>query len=255
MSLFRRSSNPVFRGIESNSYDGGVYTEDYADSASYGGVSRKLILLLAVMTFSAMFSFTSLTGVSQISLIFAMVLAFVGVIGAMRSYNLAPMFSILYALAEGYIIGFISGVYNLYIPGIVPTALFATFSVFFVMVILYATGVIRVGNTFRRVMMIALFGYVFFILFILISSWFNPTLMDFFFGPSSSIAYGLSIALVVFASFFLLIDFDNVTRIVKSGADKQYEWQAALGVMVGLIWLYIQILRLLMIIASRSSRR
>ncbi|MFW5913969.1 MAG: Bax inhibitor-1/YccA family membrane protein, partial [Bacillota bacterium] len=130
---------------------------------------------------------------------------------------------------------------------IVPTALVSTGGVFAAMLLLYKSGVITVGPMFRRVLFTMLLGIVFTYLFLFIAGFFG------FFETALGMDIYLLIVIVsaAVASLFLLIDFDNIKQLVDAGADKQYEWILSLSLVVTVVWLYIELLKLLAILRER----
>jgi uncharacterized YccA/Bax inhibitor family protein len=240
--------NPMMRNIGNK-----VQSQSSEFSATYSGVIMKSTFLLALLGLSGLFTAYNLmtTGSVQggiFTLIGAAIGAFISAMIAMYKPNLAPIFSVVYALLEGVVLGAISGIYTLaYGDMIVPTALMATGGVFVAMLLLYRSGIIRVGPMFRRIMYSLLLGVMFTYLFLFIAQ---------FFGFFES-AIGMDIYMLVviasagIASFFLLIDFDNISELVKSGADKQYEWVLSLSLILTIVWLYIELLKLLAILRER----
>lgn len=239
-----RSSNPVYKY--------GDFTSVGSDTATYSGVVLKTGILLAIIAGVAMYFGTSLDfsgdlGGAIFTVILAPIVAIIMVVLAHRNTQMAWVFSLVYAAAEGVFLGFISAIYAyMYGNEIILTALVATFGVLSAMLFLYSSGIIRVGSTFRRFMMSALFGLIGASLFLFIFALFG--------GLGTQIGYSLYVGIVlisvVVSSLFLLIDFDNVTKLVSAGAAKEYEWSLSLGLVVTIVWLYIELLRLIAIIAG-----
>jgi uncharacterized YccA/Bax inhibitor family protein len=148
----------------------------------------------------------------------------------------------LYAVAMGLLLGAISHIYEADFNGIVLQAIGLTIGVFAMMLVLYATGTIKVTNRLRTGI-IAATGAVFLVYLVsIVLSFFGvdvPMIHD---GP---IGIGFSLVVVGVAAFNLLLDFDFIERGVAMGAPKYMEWFGAFGLMVTLIWLYLEILRLL----------
>lgn len=151
---------------------------------------------------------------------------------------LAPV----YAVLQGLVVGAISKVYNVAYDGIVLQAVGATMGVFLVMLALYRTRVLRVTSTFRRVIVGATLGIMAFYLVAIVASLFGADLV-----PSGSGAFSIGFSLVVaaIAAFNLALDFDFIEQAERAGAPKHMEWFAALGLLVTIVWLYLEILRLL----------
>ncbi len=240
-----RSVNPVLKRMSDNT----GYVNEYA--ATYKGVITKTALLLLIMIVMGSLSMFTMVETGQITggifvLIGAPILAFISLMIAMRKPDLAPIFSLAYAMLQGTFLGVISGIYTVMVGDeIVGTALLATGGVFVSMLLLYRSGVVRVTNTFRKVMYTALLGLLF-------SSIVMIGLMLFgAFSPNMMGLYTVIVVVsVIVASLYLIIDFDNITNMVEAGADRQLEWVFSLGLMVTVVWLYVELLRLLFIISS-----
>ncbi len=238
--------NPMMRTV-------GKQVRSHSDEfgASYSGVIMKTTFLLALLALSGLYTAYNLMTTGSIqggvfTLIGSAIGAFIAAMIATFKPNLAPFFSIVYALLEGVVLGAISGIYTIvYGDMIVPTALMATGGVFVAMLLLYKSGIIRVGPTFRRIMYSLLLGVMFTYLFLFIFSMFGS------FNMTSNLYLFVVIASAGIASFFLLIDFDNISELVESGADKQYEWVFSLSLILTIVWLYIELLKLLAILRER----
>ncbi|MFP4077972.1 MAG: Bax inhibitor-1/YccA family protein [Candidatus Izemoplasmataceae bacterium] len=227
--------------------------QSQAYQASYAGVVMKTTLLFGLLALSGVYTGYQLITTGQIqggiwTLLGAMIGAFISVIIASLKPNLAPFFSVVYTLLEGVVLGSISAIYTIvYGDMIVPTALVSTGGVFLAMLLLYKSGAITVGPMFRRVLFTMLLGILLTYLFMFIAGFFG------FFET----ALGMDIYLLVVilsagvASFFLLIDFDNIKQLVDAGADRQYEWILSLSLVVTVVWLYIELLKLLAILRER----
>lgn len=165
--------------------------------------------------------------------------------------QLAPVTGAAYSLGQGAFVGSISRVYEEFYEGIVFLALIATLSVFVAMLFLYATRIIKVTEKTRSVIIIATVGIGLFYLVSFILSLFsvNTPLIT----GTSTTALVFSIVVVVVASLNLLLDFQVIESGISRGAPKVFSWFAAFGLMVTIIWLYIEILRLLAIMAARRS--
>ncbi len=160
----------------------------------------------------------------------------------------APITTPLYALAKGLFLGGISAYAEAQFPGIPMKAVSITILTFLVMLLLYQLRIIVVPRRFRCVVISAAIT----ILFIYIINWiltFFGLSLPFVWG-TSWFAIGFNIVAAIIASFSLLLDFDFIDRKVGK-APKYYEWVATWGLLVTLVWLYIEILRLLKKLAIR----
>ncbi len=161
----------------------------------------------------------------------------------------APITAPLYAAFEGLFVGSISALYNTFFNGIVIQAVGLTIAILFVMLILYRTGVIKATPKFKKGVLIATGGIALFYVMNLIFSMFGGGIN---FSSLGLLGIGISLFIVVIASLNLVLDFDMIETSVQSGQPKYVEWYAGFGIMVTLIWLYLEILRLLALIASRN---
>ena len=161
--------------------------------------------------------------------------------------TLAQYLAPAYALLEGLVIGGISSVYNdafsEVAPGIVMLAVILTFGTAIAMYLLYTFRIIRVTERFRSIMFAAIGGIALFYLITFILSIFNVNVTGLHNGSLLSI--GISIAITAIAALSLLLDFDRIEQGTAMGAPKYMEWYCAFGLLVTLVWLYIEILRLL----------
>ena len=155
----------------------------------------------------------------------------------------AKTLAVPYALLEGIFLGGISLFFMRMYPSVPITALCATFVTAAVMLGMYRSGVIKVTEKFRSIMMSAIFA----IMILYLVQWgfiaFGSSLPFLFDG--GMIAIGFSLFVVVIASFSLLLDFDNVERGVAMGISEDYEWLFSIGILATLVWMYIEFMRLL----------
>jgi uncharacterized YccA/Bax inhibitor family protein len=161
------------------------------------------------------------------------------------SKKIRPAAMFAYAAVEGVFIGGISYVFDEYYPGIVVQAVLGTLATFGAMLALYQFNVIRATPKFRRIMTIALVGYLAFAVLNLLLSAFDVI-------PSVYSVGGLGLLVSAFgvglAALFLVLDFDFIDQGIRNGLPERYAWTAAFGLIVTLVWLYIEILRLLAIL-------
>ena len=164
----------------------------------------------------------------------------------------APVTAPIYALCEGFALGGISEVLNRAYPGIALQAIGLTAAVTLVMLLLYTSGMIRATPKFT-IGVIAATGGIF--LFYLVD------LMMGFFGHHISVLYsngpwgiGISVFIVIVAALNLALDFDFIETGVYAGAAKYMEWYGAFGIMVTLVWMYIEILHLLSQLRSQRTQ-
>ena len=149
----------------------------------------------------------------------------------------------LYAMCEGLFLGGISAMFNEAYPGIVIQAVLATFAAMFSMLGLYRIGAIKCTDKFRSVIFTATISVAVLYLIQFIGSFFHYSIPAIF--GAGTIGIGFSIIVVAIAALNLILDFDFIERGSQMMLPKDYEWYGAFGLMVTLVWLYIEILRLL----------
>ncbi|MFQ6171765.1 Bax inhibitor-1/YccA family membrane protein [Oryzobacter sp. R7] len=147
-----------------------------------------------------------------------------------------------YAVLEGLFVGAVSQVFERMYPGVVATAVMATVSTFAGMFLAYRFGLIKVSAKFRRIMTMMIFGYAIFAVVNVIFAFATNT--PFGIGGTGMLGIGISIFAVGLASFSLALDFDAIEYAIRTGAPQKYSWLLAHGLIVTVVWLYIEFLRL-----------
>ena len=155
----------------------------------------------------------------------------------------APFLAPLYALCYGVALGAISAVYNQSYDGIVVQAVLATFSIFLVMLLLYVTRIIKVTKRFTMVVMAATLGIVVMYLITWVATLFGADIA--FWNQPSALGIGITVAILIVAALNLALDFAFIERASAAGAPRHMEWTGALGVTVTMVWIYLEVLRLL----------
>lgn len=164
--------------------------------------------------------------------------------------HLAPTLAPLYAIVEGVFVGAITLVFESMYPGIGLSAVLLTFAILAGMVGLYKAGVIRATPTFKRTIMAATAGVAIFYLVAMVLRMFSiemPLIYD-----NSWFGIGFSLFVVGLAAFNLVLDLDMIEQGAEYGAPKYMEWYCAFGMIVTIVWLYIEVLRLLSKLSSRD---
>ena len=155
-----------------------------------------------------------------------------------------PIAAPLYALCEGAFLGAISAMYNNSWNGIVVQAVLATLSVVLVMFVLYATRIVKVTPKYMLITMAATGGIMVMYLVTWVAQLFGANIA--FWNDPTPLGIGISVVIVIVAAMNLAIDFAFIEQSVKAGdTPRRLEWLAALGVTVTIVWLYLEILRLL----------
>jgi len=162
----------------------------------------------------------------------------------------APVTAPIYALLEGLVIGGVSAVAEAQFPGIVIQAVGLTFGTCLALLLAYKSGMIRASENFKLGVVAATGGIALFYLLSLILGLFGVRIS--FLYQSGPLGIAFSLFVVVIAALNLVLDFDFIEQGAGAGAPRYMEWYAAFGLMVTLIWLYLEILRLLMKLRSRD---
>jgi uncharacterized YccA/Bax inhibitor family protein len=182
---------------------------------------------------------TNFPGWVWIPVLVAVILGFVTVFKPKLARITAP----LYALGYGFALGAISHMYNLQWDGIVLQAVGATFAVFAVMLFLYATRIIKVTKRYVMVVVAATAGIFVMYMVTWIATLFGADIA--FWNDPTPLGIGISVVICIVAALNLGLDFAFIEQASKAGAPKYMEWYGAFGLTVTLIWLYLEILRLL----------
>jgi uncharacterized YccA/Bax inhibitor family protein len=155
----------------------------------------------------------------------------------------SPFLAPLYAVAEGVFLGAISKAFEVQWDGIVFQAVLATVAVFFATLALYVFGVVKVTRRFQMVVIGATLGIFLLYLFAAILSLFGVDMV--FWNEPSALGIAVSVIVCVVASLNLFLDYEFIRQASINGAPKYMEWYGAFGIMVTLVWLYLEMLRLI----------
>jgi uncharacterized YccA/Bax inhibitor family protein len=215
------------------------------DRMTIGGTAGAtgLLLLILLATGAWGWSISSPTGALPMWSIFVLIGAFVLAIITIFNPKMAMFTGPIYTAAQGLFVGSISKAYEAQWGGIVMTAVLATISVFIVMLVLFVTRTITVTDKLRSVIIGATLGIALFYLASFLFALIGVEIPFVWEGGVGGILF--SVFVVGIAALNLLLDFDMIERGVAAGAPKYMNWYGAFGLMITIIWLYIEILRLL----------
>ncbi len=213
---------------------------------TYDDVIMKTAGLLAVLVLTGAATWILAPGLWIAGAVVGLVL---GLVNAFKK-SPSPALILLYAAAEGVFLGGISAFYETAYTGLVGQAVLATLAVFGTSLVLFRSGKVRVTPKFTKVMLLSMVGYVAY-------SFLNVVLMLFgvgggTYGPLRSGLLGVVVGLVAvgLAAMSLIVDFDSIQRGVRQGVPAKFAWSAAFGLVVTLVWLYLELLRLLAILRN-----
>jgi len=237
-----RSGNPV---LNQKTFDR-VAPVGGQDVMTLSGTVNKTAILLLILVFAASFTWEQAAENSQAATTWTMVGMIGGLICAMVTIfkkNYAPISAPIYAAFEGLFLGALSMIFNSAYPGIVTQAVALTFGTLFALLLAYRSGLIKPTENFKLGIVAATGGIFFFYLVTMILGLFGVDMS--FMRGSSTLSIGISAVVVVIAALNLVLDFDFIENGSEQGLPKYMEWYGAFGLMVTLIWLYIEILHLL----------
>jgi uncharacterized YccA/Bax inhibitor family protein len=237
-----RTSNPALNADTFTSARG-----TYGAMTINGTVNKTFVLLLLV-AITARWAWTQIAqaaGLVTLAAIAGFVVALVTVFKKEWAAFTAP----IYALLEGLVLGAISALFEVRYPGIVIQAVFLTFGTLLSLLIAYKSGFIKATENFKLGVFAATGGIALVYLATLILGFFKVRIPYIYEAGPIGIVFSLFV--VIIAALNLVLDFDFIEQGARQGAPKYMEWYAGFGLMVTLIWLYIEILRLL----SKMRRR
>lgn len=246
-----RSSNPIFSKDLSVSNSNGY---DLAErTMSVTGTMGKLMLLALIMMVAAaavyyQFSlgrFDFVNGAVQAGTIIGLILALI----ISFKPKSAPYLSPMYAFLEGAVLSGLSCMFESLYPGIVIQAVSITFLTVMSMAVLFSTGIIKATEKFRAIIGTATLAICIFYVISLVLMLFHVNVP--YFTSTSPVAIGINALFALVAALFLIIDFDNIKKGVNNNYPAIFEWYFAFGLIVTIVWLYLEILRLL----ARTQKR
>jgi uncharacterized YccA/Bax inhibitor family protein len=259
-----RTGNPA---LNANTFENfGVYRQDAAvaptGTMTILGTVHKTLFLLALAIGAACFTWSRTAALAEavpggavgsvagwvmggglVALVAGFVICF--------KHAWAPMLAPVYALAEGLLLGGISAGFEAQYPGIVVQAVGCTFGTLLCLLLAYQSGMIRATENFKLGIVAATGGIALLYLVTFIAGLFGFSLFASLYG-SGLVGVGFSVVVVAIAALNLVLDFDFIEQAADRGAPKYLEWYGAFALMVTLVWLYLEILRLL---AKLNDRR
>ena len=243
-----RSSNPV---LKESAFTGQIATGEAM--TIQGTVNKTGVLLLLVVVSSAWtwgLSHSPTPAAAFPWMIGGALIGFVTALVTVFAKTWSPITAPLYALCEGLFLGGVSAIFEKSYPGIAVQAIALTFAVMFTLLLAYKMGIIRATRGFKLGIIAATGG----IALVYVANFFMQLfgLSGFSFLYSSTpLGIGISVIVVIIAALNLILDFDFIETASRMGVPKYMEWYGAFGLMVTLIWLYLEILRLLAKIRRR----
>ncbi|MEJ2788531.1 MULTISPECIES: Bax inhibitor-1/YccA family protein [unclassified Pseudoxanthomonas] len=252
-----RSGNPALKESTFLDLGSGTVVSRDGEAMTLNGTINKTGILLLLTVLTAAFSWNQALGPDGLPAPGFAVYMWGGAIGGLVlalitvfKKTWSPVTAPLYALVEGFFLGAISAVYNAQFGGIVMQAVMLTFGILFALLFAYRSGLIKATENFKLGVVAATGGIALVYLASIALGFFGikiPLIHE-----SGLVGIGFSLFVVVIASLNLVLDFDFIETGVEQGAPKYMEWYGAFGLMVTLVWLYLELLRLLSKLQSRD---
>ena len=243
-----RSGNPVLGENTFLDVGSGRVVAGDSQAMTINGTVNKTGLMLLLLVGAAAFTWSKFTGPESMPQVLPWLMtgAIGGLIVALITIfkkTWAPVTAPAYAVLEGLFLGGISAMFELRFPGIVMQAVVLTFGTLFALLAAYRSGLIKATENFKLGVVAATGGIALLYLVSMVMGMFGKSIP--FIHESGLLGIGFSAVVVVVAALNLVLDFDFIEAGVEAGAPKYMEWYGAFGLLVTLIWLYLEILRLL----------
>ena len=247
-----RTANPA---LNKKSFERTGYASSTEDTMTLQGTVNKtgflltFLILAAAWTWNLYFESNNPASVTPWLIIGGLGGFIVAIITTFKKH-LSPITAPIYAVLEGLFLGSLSALFESRFPGIVVQAVGLTFGTLFALLMAYRSGLIKATENFKLGVTAATGGICLLYLISFVLSFFGTSIP--YIHQSGLIGIGFSMFVVVIAALNLVLDFDFIENASESGAPKYMEWYGAFGLLVTLIWLYIEILRLLSKLYSRK---
>jgi uncharacterized YccA/Bax inhibitor family protein len=242
--MLMKSANPA---LNQKIFDQ-VKTFDQSSKMTIQGTVNKTYLALGLVFLTATITWNNpSSGLMMLGAIGGFITAIVTVF----KKEWAPTTTPIYAALQGLFLGGISAVFNAQYPGIAVQAIYLTFGTLFALLIAYTSGKIKVTENFKLGLTAAMGGLFIFYIINFVLNMFGIGLTSIY--GNGIMGIGFSLIVVVIAALNLVMDFDFIENGAAQGAPKYMEWYGAFGLLVTLVWLYLEILRLLAKLQSRRN--
>lgn len=248
MSIFR-SNNPVYKRALSQAE--GAIDISY-EASTYAGVARKVLFYIALVVIGAVGGIALMASNPDPDLVVNLLILSLATTGIFAFIGFlipsaAKFFGSIYCLGEGLLVGVVSRVFDTAAPGVVLAALLSTVVVVAMVATLYLTGLVKVTNTFLRFLLIFAISILLSMFLLWIISIFVEIKFNF------AISALVSAIMIFLCILYLFYDLDMIRRIVEGGAPKKLEWYVAFGLVFTLIWLYMELLPVLVRLMARRD--
>ena len=216
-----------------------------------GGTVNKTFLSLLILVGSAYYSWTNIS-IANILLFPSLFISLIVAIITIRNKHWSPTTVPIYAVLQGIFLGIISNMFNSMYEGIVITAVSYTLCILFALLSIYRLGLIKATENFKLGIAAATGGIALLYIINFVMSFFGSGIPLMNVNNASMMSIGFSVFVIIIAALSLVVDFDFIEEGAEKGAPKYMEWFGAFGLMVTLVWLYLEILKLLAKLNSRK---
>ncbi|WP_411406473.1 Bax inhibitor-1/YccA family membrane protein [Flavobacterium sp. RHBU_3] len=245
-----KSRNPFFGGKSYKSATD-VYAADYEIMTVKGTVNKTFILFALLFAGAILPFYMLLQGINPYpAAVGSVIVAIIMVVVSSISPKLSPYTAPAYALFEGVFIGTVSLIFEAKYPGIVIQAVAGSLVTFGVCLALYRFGVVKVTEQFKSVVIAATLAICTYYLISALLGWIFG--ISLFHHGNSLVSIGFSIFVIIIAALNLILDFDLVEQGARRQLPKYMEWFAGMGLVITMVWLYVEFLRLLSKLQSRN---
>jgi uncharacterized YccA/Bax inhibitor family protein len=238
-----QSGNPTLK----NAFRGAPRAIVATERMTLSGTINKSFLMLAVLLIAALYPWSAFyggeVGVAQTSMLVGMLGGFILAMVLSFKAQWAPFLALPYAALQGLALGGVSALFERRYPGIAIQAVALTFAVFAVMLVAFRAGLIRATERFRAIVIGATGAIALVYLVSLVLGLFHVQMP--LINAATPLGIGISLVIVAVAAMNLILDFDLIESGAASGAPRYMEWYASFALLVTLVWLYIEMLRLL----------
>lgn len=247
-----KSSNPAMKAFEDNQNLSLGPTDQFvgneAQRMTVNGTINKTGLLIVIAMITGAWGWSTVSSSPHLLMPFFWTSLIVSIgcfIALWKRPEWASTVAPIYAAVEGVFLGALSGILEQIYPGIAMQAAMATMATVVGMLLAYRSGIIRATPMFRKVVVTATLGIMIFYGISLIASFFGVHFSVNSFSGGGMLSIGLSVFIVIIAAMNLILDFDFIERGAAEGAPKHMEWYGAFGLMVTIVWLYVEMLKLI----------
>ena len=251
MAQLMRTSNPALKGDFLRTQAGafGADAMTVSGTVNKAGILSICVIATAAWTWNRFLNSPSPEVVLP-SIMIGAIGGFVLALVTIFKKEWSPVTAPAYALLEGLVLGGVSAMFELRFPGIAMQAVGLTFGTLIALLLAYRSGLIRVTDKFRLGVVAATGGIAVFYLITFVLGFFGVHFSSIY--GSGLVGIGFSVVVVIVAALNLVLDFDLIESGARAGAPKYMEWYGAFALMVTLIWLYLEIIRLLSKLRSRN---